>query len=160
MTSLLFKVFVYGTLKNAQPNYHILSNKENGFSEFLSKGTTSQKYPLVIGKLTINSACWFLIRCFFRHTIQHSVPYWPTRNRQILKSFPFIDLMITFMLSFQAIISKAKFIPSMKKCLRDSTCWKIIRRFTIAKFKKSTLEREKRKFHAGCTSLKPILKSF
>lgn len=57
MTSLLFKVFVYGTLKNAQPNYHILSNKENGFSEFLSKGTTSQKYPLVIGKLTINSAC-------------------------------------------------------------------------------------------------------
>lgn len=48
MASLL--VFVYGTLKIAQPNYHILANKENGFSEFLAKGSTSQKYPLVIGE--------------------------------------------------------------------------------------------------------------
>ncbi|CRK99928.1 CLUMA_CG013228, isoform A [Clunio marinus] len=43
------KVFVYGTLKNGQPNYHILTNQENGFSKFVSIGKTSQKFPLVIG---------------------------------------------------------------------------------------------------------------
>jgi len=48
-TSLLIKVFVYGTLKNSQPNFHILTNSQNGLSEFIAKGKTSNKYPLVIG---------------------------------------------------------------------------------------------------------------
>lgn len=48
-TSLLIKVFVYGTLKQAQPNFHLLTNQDNGFAELLAKGQTSQKYPLVIG---------------------------------------------------------------------------------------------------------------
>lgn len=49
MTSKFFKVFVYGTLKRGEPNNHILTNIENGFSKFLSEGQTSRKFPLVIG---------------------------------------------------------------------------------------------------------------
>lgn len=49
-TSLLFKVFVYGTLKRGEPNFHVLSTPQNGFSQFLSEGQTTKKYPLVIGK--------------------------------------------------------------------------------------------------------------
>jgi len=48
-TSLLFKVFVYGTLKRGEPNFHVLSTTKNGFSQFLSEGQTTKKYPLVIG---------------------------------------------------------------------------------------------------------------
>ncbi|CRK99930.1 CLUMA_CG013230, isoform A [Clunio marinus] len=49
MSSHLLKVFVYGTLKNGQPNYHLLNNIENGFSKFVAIGKTSQKFPLVVG---------------------------------------------------------------------------------------------------------------
>ena len=49
-TSLLFKVFVYGTLKRGEPNYQILSTAKNGFSQFLAEAETTTKYPLVIGK--------------------------------------------------------------------------------------------------------------
>lgn len=50
----LIRVFVYGTLKRGEPNYHILENKENGHSEFVTKGSTSIKYPLVIGRFIIH----------------------------------------------------------------------------------------------------------
>ncbi|XP_053629264.2 putative gamma-glutamylcyclotransferase CG2811 isoform X2 [Cherax quadricarinatus] len=42
-------VFVYGTLKRNEPNHHWLTNKENGEARLISKGTTQEKYPLVIG---------------------------------------------------------------------------------------------------------------
>lgn len=65
--SKLLKVFVYGTLKRGEPNHHVLSSKENGFSEFQSEGKTAQKYPLVIGdnlfiseKKQINSV-WIVV---------------------------------------------------------------------------------------------------
>ena len=41
-------VFVYGTLKKNEPNYHWLTNKENGRASFVSKGKTKELYPLVI----------------------------------------------------------------------------------------------------------------
>lgn len=52
MTSLS-KIFVYGTLKRVEKNHHILSSKENGFSEFQAEGKTVQKYPLVVGKFEL-----------------------------------------------------------------------------------------------------------
>lgn len=48
-SSQIFKVFVYGTLKRGQPNYHLLTDLENGFAKFLSEGKTSLKFPLVVG---------------------------------------------------------------------------------------------------------------
>ncbi|KAB7505203.1 putative gamma-glutamylcyclotransferase [Armadillidium nasatum] len=42
------KVFVYGTLKTNEPNYHWLTEKENGHSRLVGNAKTAQKYPLVI----------------------------------------------------------------------------------------------------------------
>jgi len=44
----LEKVFVYGTLKRGEPNHNWLTKARNGTSRMLSKGTTVEKYPLVI----------------------------------------------------------------------------------------------------------------
>jgi len=48
-SSLLFKVFVYGTLKRGEPNFSVLSTAKNGFSQFLSEAETTTKFPLVVG---------------------------------------------------------------------------------------------------------------
>lgn len=45
---LMTRIFVYGTLKKGQPNYHRLFESANGKAEFLASACTSQKYPLVI----------------------------------------------------------------------------------------------------------------
>lgn len=45
----MFKVFVYGTLKQGQPNHKWLTDASNGVATFISSGTTTQKLPLVIG---------------------------------------------------------------------------------------------------------------
>jgi len=42
------KVFVYGTLKRNEPNYDLITNKENGEATFLGAAVTTEKYPLVI----------------------------------------------------------------------------------------------------------------
>lgn len=42
-------VFVYGTLKNGQPNYFWLQDHQNGASTFLANGKTNDRYPLIIG---------------------------------------------------------------------------------------------------------------
>jgi gamma-glutamylaminecyclotransferase len=42
-------VFVYGTLKKGEPNYGYMSKFTKGFFQFISKGKTAIKYPLVIG---------------------------------------------------------------------------------------------------------------
>lgn len=44
----LFLVFVYGTLKNGEPNHSWLKNVENGVGEFVCNGTTDTKFPLII----------------------------------------------------------------------------------------------------------------
>lgn len=49
-SSQIFKVFVYGTLKRGEPNYHLLTNLQNGVSTFLSEGKTANRFPLVIGE--------------------------------------------------------------------------------------------------------------
>jgi gamma-glutamylaminecyclotransferase len=41
-------VFVYGTLKKDEPNYHWLTNEEHGHAKFVCKGSTSELYPLII----------------------------------------------------------------------------------------------------------------
>lgn len=51
--SQLLKVFVYGTLKRGQPNYHLLADVENGVAKFISEGQTSRKYPLVVGEFGV-----------------------------------------------------------------------------------------------------------
>lgn len=45
----LLKVFVYGTLKQGQPNHKWLTDASNGVATFLATGTTTQQLPLVIG---------------------------------------------------------------------------------------------------------------
>ncbi|KAL7737588.1 hypothetical protein ACLKA6_007702 [Drosophila palustris] len=49
MSQALKRVFVYGTLKRGEPNHFWLTKKENGVSQFLAKGKTVTKFPLVIG---------------------------------------------------------------------------------------------------------------
>lgn len=44
----LITVFVYGTLKKSEPNHHWLTNKENGIAQFVCKGTTDTKFPLLV----------------------------------------------------------------------------------------------------------------
>lgn len=48
MESIKHRVFVYGTLKEDEPNQHWLTNKDNGFARLLGQGTSIEKYPLVI----------------------------------------------------------------------------------------------------------------
>uniref|UniRef100_A0A3Q0SCL2 Gamma-glutamylaminecyclotransferase n=1 Tax=Amphilophus citrinellus TaxID=61819 RepID=A0A3Q0SCL2_AMPCI len=45
---LMSRVFVYGTLKKGQPNYHRMFDSNNGKAEYLGSAFTTQKYPLVI----------------------------------------------------------------------------------------------------------------
>ncbi|MEQ2168308.1 hypothetical protein GOODEAATRI_012957 [Goodea atripinnis] len=45
---LMHRVFVYGSLKRAQPNYPQMIDSNNGKAEFLATAVTVQKYPLVI----------------------------------------------------------------------------------------------------------------
>ncbi|XP_005995554.1 gamma-glutamylaminecyclotransferase isoform X2 [Latimeria chalumnae] len=47
-------IFVYGTLKKAQPNHHHMTRGTNGKGEYCGQGHTVEKYPLVIaGKYNI-----------------------------------------------------------------------------------------------------------
>ena len=45
----LQRVFVYGTLKRGQPNYHLLVDPENGVAKFLGEAKLTKRYPLVVG---------------------------------------------------------------------------------------------------------------
>ncbi|XP_026842614.1 putative gamma-glutamylcyclotransferase CG2811 isoform X2 [Drosophila persimilis] len=49
MLKMSARVFVYGTLKSGEPNHHWLTKKENGQAQFLGRGTTAVKFPLVVG---------------------------------------------------------------------------------------------------------------
>jgi gamma-glutamylaminecyclotransferase len=42
-----YRVFVYGTLKRGEPNYHVIDNPTNGVSHFIGEGKTVAKYPMV-----------------------------------------------------------------------------------------------------------------
>ncbi|XP_007666188.1 gamma-glutamylaminecyclotransferase isoform X2 [Ornithorhynchus anatinus] len=42
------RLFIYGTLKKGQPNSSVITDPANGKSEFLGRGRTVEKYPLVI----------------------------------------------------------------------------------------------------------------
>ena len=42
-----YRVFVYGTLKRGEPNYHVIGNPASGVSQFVGEGKTVAKYPLV-----------------------------------------------------------------------------------------------------------------
>lgn len=48
-SSLLHRLFVYGTLKSGQPNHNILRDSTNGLAKYWCKATTTTKMPLVIG---------------------------------------------------------------------------------------------------------------
>jgi len=45
----LTKVFVYGTLKKNQPNYHVLTSRN---AQFVDEALTIEKWPLIIGAST------------------------------------------------------------------------------------------------------------
>lgn len=42
------KVFVYGTLKNGQPNHYWMTDTKNGAALFIDKGMTQTKFPLIV----------------------------------------------------------------------------------------------------------------
>ncbi|KAM5181514.1 gamma-glutamylaminecyclotransferase isoform 1-T2 [Mantella aurantiaca] len=46
----MHNIFVYGTLKQGQPNYHIMTNLNIGKALFKGRGQTVDKYPLVIAE--------------------------------------------------------------------------------------------------------------
>ncbi|XP_068124096.1 gamma-glutamylaminecyclotransferase [Hyperolius riggenbachi] len=46
----MHRIFVYGTLKEGQPNYHIMTNRKHGKALFRGTGRTEDKYPLVIAE--------------------------------------------------------------------------------------------------------------
>lgn len=41
-------VFVYGSLKQTQPNHHWLTDKANGEAQLRGLATTEEKFPLVV----------------------------------------------------------------------------------------------------------------
>ena len=47
--SELFKVFVYGTLKEGFANHYLMRNGANGVVQFLTAGLTKDPFPLVVG---------------------------------------------------------------------------------------------------------------
>ncbi|XP_033251672.1 putative gamma-glutamylcyclotransferase CG2811 isoform X2 [Drosophila miranda] len=51
MVRMSARVFDYGTLKSGEPNHHWLTKKENGQAQFLGRGTTAVKFPLVVGNI-------------------------------------------------------------------------------------------------------------
>ncbi|XP_018044575.1 PREDICTED: putative gamma-glutamylcyclotransferase CG2811 isoform X3 [Atta colombica] len=46
--SPLHRVFVYGTLKQSEPNHGLMKDTANGYAKFLGLGKTTVQYPLVI----------------------------------------------------------------------------------------------------------------
>lgn len=42
------RVFLYGTLKRGQPNYHWLTNSEHGTARYLYDAISVEKFPLII----------------------------------------------------------------------------------------------------------------
>lgn len=45
---LMHRVFVYGTLKNSQPNNYLLNDSCHGVAQLIGKGITKSLYPLVV----------------------------------------------------------------------------------------------------------------
>ena len=41
-------VFVYGTLKQGEPNHYLLENEGNGVKIFCGKAKSAKRFPLVI----------------------------------------------------------------------------------------------------------------
>lgn len=103
---ILFKVFVYGTLKRGEPNFNVLSAPQNGFSQFLFEAETLNKYPLVIGevslcikleKFTMNFS---FINLSYRNSIQYSFFVRSPRNRYHLRKIIFMYLYVNNFLIF------------------------------------------------------------
>ncbi|KAI6176788.1 Gamma-glutamylcyclotransferase family protein [Aphelenchoides bicaudatus] len=44
----MHRVFVYGTLKQKEPNSHVMSSEETGYSKFIGVARLTQKYPLLV----------------------------------------------------------------------------------------------------------------
>lgn len=47
-SAILFRVFVYGTLKSGQPNHFLMQDVKNGVAKFVSSAVTTEKFPLVV----------------------------------------------------------------------------------------------------------------
>uniref|UniRef100_A0AC34GSE0 Gamma-glutamylcyclotransferase family protein n=1 Tax=Panagrolaimus sp. ES5 TaxID=591445 RepID=A0AC34GSE0_9BILA len=48
MSKLPHTVFVYGTLKKGEPNYHVLNDPKNGSIKFLGIAETMETFPLIV----------------------------------------------------------------------------------------------------------------
>ena len=48
MSAALHRIFVYGTLKRGQPNYHLLTDLSKGVAKWLGAAKLEKKYPLVV----------------------------------------------------------------------------------------------------------------
>ncbi|XP_066300695.1 gamma-glutamylaminecyclotransferase-like isoform X1 [Branchiostoma lanceolatum] len=44
----MIRVFVYGTLKTGEPNYHYMVDAANGVARFVGKARTVDRWPLVV----------------------------------------------------------------------------------------------------------------
>lgn len=49
MTLAKHTVFVYGTLKQGEPNHNWFSKHEGAYYKFICNAQTEEKYPLIIG---------------------------------------------------------------------------------------------------------------
>lgn len=82
------RIFVYGTLKKGQPNYHRLFDSTNGKAEFLASALTADKYPLVIAG-------------------QHNIPFLlniPGRGRRVHgEIYRVDDKMLRFLDDFEGV---------------------------------------------------------
>ena len=48
MSTVLHRVFVYGTLKRGQPNHYLLTDSSKGLAKWLGAAKLVKKYPLVV----------------------------------------------------------------------------------------------------------------
>lgn len=85
----MLKVFVYGTLKNGEPNHSWLTKLENGTAKFLEIGSTVTEYPLVVA--TRYNIPFLLDKPNVGHRINgeiYSIDEQMLKNLDILEDYP------------------------------------------------------------------------
>ena len=89
-------VFVYGTLKTGYSNHFLLEDEQYGVAKLLGRGTTCDKYPLVIGHypFLLNERGMGKVCCIL------PVKYW-----QIINYLPVCTLVILVIIIYNGDIA-------------------------------------------------------
>ena len=87
---IMENVFIYGTLKNGNPNHCQIANPVNGQAKFVCNAITKKKYPLVVGTTAnipflINKEGFGNVRYLVFSVIQKGITFHSILDRLELK---------------------------------------------------------------------------